>query len=341
MIGVQRARELVRSKDRIMSTLISRRDALGVLAAAAVTRAHLAHAQANPSEPTTFTFKTVGPCEIKADVYGASSARARPVVVWIHGGALIMGDRHGMDARLRDLLLRSGYLFVSIDYRLGPETKLPAILDDVVDACRWVRERGPELFHADAMKLGVMGGSAGGYLTLVTGYKVEPRPKALVSFWGYGDVAAPWYSRPDEFYRRQPLVSEDEARKAVGTELITSSAGRSERGRFYLYCRQQGLWPREVAGLDPDKEPRAFDRFCPQRNVSAQYPPTLLVHGTKDTDVPYEQSVAMAKELKRNNVEHELITVEGAGHGLGGEKPETVAGIHRRVVEFLDRRLKG
>ena len=46
----------------------------------------------------------------------------------------------------------------------------------------------------------------------MTGFRVEPRPKALVSYWGYGDVAGAWYSRPDPFYRSQPLVSEKEAR---------------------------------------------------------------------------------------------------------------------------------
>ena len=65
----------------------------------------------------------------------------------------------------------------------------------------------------------------------------------------------------------------------------------------YLYCRQQGLWPKVLTGRDPDEEPRAFDAFCPVRNVTPECPPTLLIHGTKDTDVPYELSVQMAKEL--------------------------------------------
>src|SRR3954452_11894474 len=163
-----------------------------------------------------------------------------------------MGHRGGMDRALLDALLKDGYVVVSIDYRLAPETKLPVILDDVRDACRWVRERGPKLFGIDPEKLAVMGGSAGGYLTLVTGYRVEPRPRALVSFWGYGDIAGAWYSRPDPFYRRMPLVPEKEARAAVGGAVLSESSGKNDRHRFYLHCRQQGTWPREVAGLDPD-----------------------------------------------------------------------------------------
>ena len=69
------------------------------------------------------------------------------MVVWIHGGALIMGHRGGIDRALLGALTKAGYVVVSIDYRLAPETKLPAIVEDVQDACRWVRERGPKLFR--------------------------------------------------------------------------------------------------------------------------------------------------------------------------------------------------
>jgi acetyl esterase/lipase len=319
-------------------TTMERRDFLTLLAAGS---AGLALPQsmraADPTGKQTFTYKTVDKCEIKADVYGASEKEVRPVVIWIHGGALIMGQRGGIDRTLNDLLLKAGYVVVSVDYRLAPETKLPGILEDLQDACRWVREKGPKLFHIDPQKIVVMGGSAGGYLTQTTGYRVEPRPRALVSFWGYGDIAGPWYSRPDAFYRTKPLVPKEEAYKAVGGAVITDSIGKNDRGRFYLYCRQNGLWPKEVTGHDPDKEPKAFDPWCPLRNVSAKYPPTLLIHGTKDTDVPYEQSVLMDKELTRKGVEHELITVTDGGHGLGGVKPAVVADVYSRVVAFVNK----
>jgi acetyl esterase/lipase len=92
---------------------------------------------------------------------------------------------------------------VSFDYRLAPEVKLPAIIKDVRDAFRWLRERGPGLFHADPDRLVVTGGSAGGYLTLMTGFCVQPRPRALVAYWGYGDVDGDWYTKPSEHYRKQ------------------------------------------------------------------------------------------------------------------------------------------
>jgi acetyl esterase/lipase len=291
------------------------------------------------ADKSTYVYKRTAGGSIKADVYNASTAGPRPGIVWIHGGALIMGDRGGMDRSLRAELIETGYLVVSIDYRLAPETKLPSILEDVRDAFEWIRKEGPGLFGIAPERIGVMGGSAGGYLTLVTGYRVEPRPSALVSFWGYGDITGPWYSQPDPFYRRQPLVSEKDARAAVGTQEISDGSSQTSRGRFYLYCRQQGLWPKEVAGLDLDTQPRAFDPFCPIRNVTANYPPTLFVHGTKDTDVPYELSVTMDRELARQGVPHELITVPGGGHGLGGTDPAVLADIRRRVLAFVGRRL--
>lgn len=106
---------------------------------------------------------------------------------------------------------------------------------------------------------------------------------------------------------------------------------------FYLYCRQHGAWPQEVTGHDPKIEPEEFDPFCPIRNVTTQYPPTLLIHGDKDTDVPYEKSVAMAKKLEEVGVEHQLVTVLGKGHGfeVNGFADPVVASALNKTLAFL------
>jgi acetyl esterase/lipase len=96
---------------------------------------------ANAHSKETFTYKKVGDLEIKADVYRPAGAGPHPAIVWIHGGSLIFGSRATLPADENDLFLRAGYIVVSIDYRLAPETKLPAILEDVEDAYRWVREK--------------------------------------------------------------------------------------------------------------------------------------------------------------------------------------------------------
>ena len=143
----------------------------------------------------TFVYKTVGRLPIQLDVHRPDDGKTRPVAVWIHGGALINGHREGVNKRVNDALLKRGYVVVSIDYRLGPETKLPEIIADVEDAFTWIRANAGEQFSGDAARLPVLGGSAGGYLTFVTGYRVQPRPAVLVPFWGYGDVLGDWYTK--------------------------------------------------------------------------------------------------------------------------------------------------
>jgi len=288
----------------------------------------------------TYPYKIVENREILADVYAARGDRPRPTIVWIHGGALIMGHRENISDRQRDGYLDAGYAVVSIDYRLAPETKLPAIIEDLQAAFRWVGQKGPELFNADPTRIAVIGHSAGGYLTLMSGFCVEPRPRALVSFYGYGDIVGPWYRKPDPFYCQQTLVTKEEAYRAVGQPGISGTPGQNDRWRFYLYCRQQGLWPKEVAGCDPQTEQDAFRPYCPVHNVTADYPPTLLLHGDRDTDVPYELSVMMAGALARAGVEHELITIPNGGHGFDGSGDPLAADAFGRVLAFLDAHLR-
>ncbi|MGA2658148.1 MAG: alpha/beta hydrolase [Verrucomicrobiota bacterium] len=311
---------------------MKRRDFLWTLAGGAAALPQWSRAQAPPVQ--THVYKTVGNCQIKADLHQAASDQRKPAVVWIHGGALIMGGRRGIDRGFQAELLKSGFVMVSIDYRLAPETKLPGIIQDVQDAWNWLRHEGPGL-GIDPDRLATAGGSAGGYLTLMTGFCLNPRPRALVSYFGYGDITTPWYARPDEFYRRQALVSKDEAYGAVGDTVLAEQPTPSRRGRFYLYCRQNGLWPKEVTGHDPDLEPKWFDPYCPIRNLTAKYPPTFLIHGTADTDVPYTESKNMADKLKETGVEHEFVTVQGAGHGLSGARPDEVARIAGRAAAFV------
>lgn len=292
-----------------------------------------------PPTPTTYTFKTVGECQIKADVYRPSRGSTPTAgIVHIHGGCLMYGSRKGIHPGQLELYLRAGYTVVCIDYRLAPESKLPAVIDDLQDAFRWVRDSGPAMYSIDPQRVAVVGHSAGGYLALMSGCCVVPRPRAIVSFYGYGDIVGDWYSQPDPFYCRQPAVSEEESGRLKPGPVISELYEGRGKDKLYLYCRQHGLWPQEVGGHDPQEEPSFFVPYCPLRNVSADYPPTLLLHGDRDTDVPYEQSVLMAGELARHQVEHELITMPQRGHVFDKELEDPlVKDAFHKVLGFLAR----
>lgn len=287
-----------------------------------------------PYPMITCTYKVVDGLEIKADVYRAQGDEPRPAVISIHGGALIMGSRAGLSDDQIQEYLGAGYTVISIDYRLAPETRLPDIIEDLKDAYAWVRSDGPGLFGIDPDRIAVIGHSAGGYMALMAGFCLQPRPNALVSFCGYGDITGPWYSQPDSFYNLSTVVSKDEALKVVGATAITDGAW--ERATFYLYCRQQGIWPQLVAGHDPTDK-NWYKAFEPIRNVTSSYPPTILLHGEKDTDVPFEQSVMMARELERNGVSYEFIHDPKWGHNFGyrSDGDPLFRQTYDRVLAFL------
>lgn len=288
---------------------------------------------------TTHPYRVVSGVELLADVYLPDDVTHPPVIVWWHGGALIAGNRKEIRARHLQAYLAAGYAVVSPDYRLAPETKLPEIATDLSAAFTWVREALPGLHGLDPSRVAAIGHSAGGYLTLLAGAVVRPRLQALVSFYGYGDIIADWYRLPDPCYCQEPMVSEREARSVVNQTPICTGSPWEPRGRFYLYCRQQGRWPQEVVGFDPETQPEAFAPYCPLRNVDPAYPPTLLLHGDKDTDVPYEQSVLMAQELSRLGLPHQLITIANGPHGFDGEDTAEAEAAFAKVIAFLEERL--
>ena len=188
----------------------------------------------------------------------------------------------------------------------------------------------------------------------MVGLSVHPRPKALVAFYGYGDIVGEWYSQPDPHYNKEPAVSPEAARQGVGGSILAESQlddFPDRRWLFYLFCRQQGLWPQEITGYDPHTQPAAFDTLCPVRNVTPDYPPTLLLHGDEDTDVPLALSQQMAAALKEHHVSHRLIIMKGRGHAFdvfpqdllegqpSGLKHPKVAQAFDEVVTFLNKHM--
>lgn len=297
-------------------------------------------AGAQPNK-TTVIYKQAGGVDIKADVFATSATKPRPAVVWIHGGGLINGHREQVSGQVRDFAFTNGFVLVSLDYRLAPETKLPAILSDIEDAFRWLRSEGAKRFGIDPERIAVTGGSAGGFLTLTAGFRVQPPPCVLLAFWGYGDLLGEWAAAPSQHARHnQKQVSEqDAARHGSGPAVADPRERKGDGNAIYIHGRQTGAWPKLVSGFDPHREPEKIIPFLPVKNVSAKHPPTVLVHGTADTDVPFEQSQLMVREFEKHGVTFALHPVAGAEHGLVGGKPDEIAEAYRKAFEFVKREL--
>jgi len=288
----------------------------------------------------TFTYKRVGDVEIKADVYPPESKGRHPVVVWYHGGALMFGHRSGVPKQLQDLCHTNGFALVSFDYRLVPQTKLPAIIEDLNDGIAWIRKKGPALFNAKPDRLVVAGASAGGYLTLMSGLS-EPRPTALVSYWGFGDIAGDWTTKPNERYRKWGTITKEAGWKGVTEQILTNTDKTNGRpqANLFNYLKQNGLWTKTATGIDPVKEPERLKPFCPIQNVTKDFPPTLFLHGTADPDVPHSQSVEMKAALDKLKVKTEMILIEKGGHGLWGGDRKLIEKAFRRSMDYIREKL--
>ena len=291
---------------------------------------------------TTYAYKTVGDLMIKVDVHQVDDGLTNPVIVWIHGGALITGGRESVPAWFRERALADGYDIISLDYRLAPETKVPEIIRDLEDAFQWIHRLGSRVLDVDTSRVAVIGASAGGYLTLAAGYRVDPRPTVLVSLWGYGDLIGPWLNEPSTHPRHnQAQMTEERAQEIMSLPPIANARDRKGNGwAFYQYCRQKGLCPNLVSNFDMFEEPERFFPYMPLKNVAKDFPPTLLVHGTNDTDVPHEQSELMQQEFIEHSVPYELFSVEGAEHSLWRANPQDVQHVQDLVLEFINRYMK-
>jgi acetyl esterase/lipase len=286
----------------------------------------------------TLTYKTVGACTIQADLYRPHRQGRLPLVFWIRGGGLIGGSRTDLLPRHRDAYLRLGAAVLAIDYRLAPETRLPRIAGDVQDAYEWSATVGADELGIDPTRIALVGHSAGGYLAFLVADAIRPRPRAVASFYGYGDLLDEWAMRPSPLHLRRPAIPDELAREGLGRGEVSEATGE-ERWRFYRYCRQRATWPREVSGLDPVVERAALEAYCPARRASSSFPPTLLLHGDADKDVPHTASVAMLHALQEANVDADLVTVPRCGHLFDEGGTTQAAEAFARVIEFLQARL--
>jgi acetyl esterase/lipase len=283
----------------------------------------------------TFVCPTTAGHALEVDVIGGDTSMLRPCVMWIHGGGLIFGSRT-ISPRpfFIETLIDLGFVIVSVDHRLAPEVKLAEIVDDVGELWRWLHDEGPSRFGAEPGRICIAGASAGAYLSLLAGYKFLPKPRAIASLWGFGDITATWEAEPSKHYLKAPMVSRSDAWASLRLTSVPTASGE-DRSLFYLYCRQQGLWLPEVTGHALPDQLAWLRQFCPLYHIEQDFPPTVLVHGRDDSDVPASESDNLAATLRAKGVRHEYHSLPGVGHGFAGGAVELVQSTERAVAEFL------
>ena len=112
---------------------------------------------------------------------GVADTELLPVLVYYHGGGWTIGDLDTHDTLCRELANGAGCAVVAVDYRMGPEQRFPAAVDDCLAATRWVRQHAAEL-HLDAARLAVGGDSAGGNLAAVVSLMARDSGDLAVAF---------------------------------------------------------------------------------------------------------------------------------------------------------------
>jgi len=123
-----------------------------------------------------------GPAQpIPIRVYWPDSGQKLPALVYYHGGGWVFGTLDGHDRTLRALTNASGCVVISVDYRLAPEHKFPAAVEDAYAALRYVAEHAPE-FGIDPNRIAVGGDSAGGNLAAVACLMARDRGAPNVAF---------------------------------------------------------------------------------------------------------------------------------------------------------------
>lgn len=223
-----------------------------------------------------------------------------PVLVYLHGGGFVVGSLDSYDSTCRVLANRSGCIVVSVDYRLAPEHKFPAAVEDCVEALNWVAENAEEI-DADPARMAIAGDSAGGNLAAVT--TVVAR-----------DDGGPALQLSVLIY---PV--------AAGTPNSYSHHAFAEK---HFLTRRTILWFYEQYLNGPDDA--ADPRFAPLETPDLSgLPPTLLI--VAGYDPLRDEGLAYGERLRQAGVEVTVSNYEGMLHGF-----VTMADVVDKGMEAID-----
>lgn len=226
-------------------------------------------------------FAKRGERELKLDMaLPDGGAKMRPAIVCIHGG----GWRAGSRAAYRKLIQEfagQGFVAATVEYRLTDVAPWPAQIDDVKAAISFLVKHADD-FGLDAERIGVLGASAGGHLSLMAGFLPAetddaPRLRCIVNYFGPTDLV---------------------------------NARNRERLRGYL---------EPLIGGRLEERPEGLKAISPVTFLDRTDPPVLTFHGTDDNLVLYRQAELLHAALKKAQIPETLFPMEGVGHGVGGD----------------------
>ena len=226
---------------------------------------------------------TMNEVPLKMDIYYPSTIeRQWPVVLYVHGGGWSQGDKKSVGFMDIDKMRKAGILIVSVEYRLAPQYKFPAMIEDVKCAVRYLRAHA-EKYNLDPERFGAMGGSAGGH---------------LVALLGVTDKAAGFDvgEYPDYSSRVQAVVT------------ISGLADLAPPFTMELFFDRM-----YVFGTYDQHDP-IFEKASPVYYVTSDDPPFLIIHGELDTTVPINQAVTLDRHLQRAGISSDFVKVQNADH---------------------------
>jgi acetyl esterase len=213
-------------------------------------------------------------------------------VVFVHGGGFVTGDKRPCPSYILEPFLRNGYSVFSVNYRLAPKFPFPAATDDVTAAVAYVKQHATS-WRLDPNRIVLTGESAGGLISAFVGATLQGdnRVAAVIPMCGEVDL--------------ELRVSEDPC------FMDGRMQSRPEGG-----CISKGLAAFfGFSEITSDGDRDTIRRASTVTHIYRGMPPYLLVHGTRDYGVPYEQSVSLQQAMLKIGANCTLHPVIGGGHG--------------------------
>ncbi len=293
-------------------------------------------AEASPNPGTPNGIRTpipntgpAGTLDMHLDVYQVPSAKPTPVVIQLHGGGWIRGDRPS-SSRSFAPFFAAGMSVVAVQYRNAIDAPAPAAIQDVRCAMAWVK-RNAAKYNFDPNRVIPWGGSAGGHLALMAGYApasfnppgCTDQPKVVAVFDMFGDTnLAEVLTRngsSDSVHQwlgmDLPLPREAAAAPAptpapAAPSAAAIAAGYDDSAPVQPARGQAPRWPEPTAAMLA----RARE-MSPMTYVHPGLPPTFIFNGDSDHSVDPAQSVELQKALEAAGVPNFHYVVVGGGHG--------------------------